>query len=187
MLEFSVFHDEYSALMDTESDRCYHQDLKLANELAYAPSGMKLESMKIESEGQDYGATIFTVMNKKIKFRVGKLTPEKVGHFVAIWKRENGVTMPHDVEDPFDLFVISVRDQDRFGQFIFNKYALLENKLITSESTVGKRGVRLYSPWVITPNKQSKKSQALQCKSFIEIDRGNRKDYPTIVRAIREG
>ena len=173
--------------MDTESNSWYHQDLKLANEKAYAPSGMKLESMQIENESQEYGATTFTVMNKKIKFRVAKVTPTKVGHFVAIWKRENGVTKPHDIEDPYDFFVISVRDKDGFGQFIFNKSALLENKLITSESTTGKRGVRLYLPWITTPNKQSKKSQEQQCKNFIEIDCCNNRNYPSIVRAIREG
>jgi hypothetical protein len=173
--------------MDAESSSCYHHDLKLANELAYAPSGMKLESMKLESESQEYGATTFTVMNKKIKFRVAKITPTKVGHFVAIWKRENGITKPHDIEDPYDFFVISALDKDDFGQFIFNKSALLENKLITSESTAGKRGVRLYPSWVKAPSKQSKKSQELQCKSFIEIDCCNSEDYPSIVRLIREG
>jgi len=173
--------------MDTKPNNWYHQDLKLADELAYVPSGMKLESIQIENESQEYGAATFTVMNKKIKFRVAKLTPTKVGHFVAIWKRENGITKPHDIKDPYDLFVISVRDKYGFGQFIFNKDALVENKLITSQSTAGKRGVRLYPPWIKTPNKQSKKSQEQQCKNFIQIDCCNSKNYPSIVREITEG
>ena len=108
--------------MDTKPNNWYHQDLKLADELAYVPSGMKLESIQIENQSQEYGAATFTVMNKKIKFRVAKLTPTKVGHFVAIWKRENGITKPHDIKDPYDLFVISVRDKYGFGQFIFTMF-----------------------------------------------------------------
>ena len=80
---------------------------------------MKMNQIQIENESQEYGAATFTVMNKKIKFRVAKLTPTKVGHFVAIWKRENGITNPHDIKDPYDLFLISVRDKYGFGQFIF--------------------------------------------------------------------
>jgi len=64
-----------------------HHDLKLVNELAYLPSGLELKSIKIDSESKEYGAATFTLNDKKINFRIAKVTPTKVGHFVAIWKR----------------------------------------------------------------------------------------------------
>lgn len=171
--------------MGCNSCNAYHEDLKLVNELAYMPSGIKLEAVQSEDESREYGATTFTVMNKKIKFRVAKLTPTKVGHFVAIWKREDGVTKPHDEHDPYHFFIISVRDKMGFGQFIFNKSTLIENKIISTEFIKGKRGMRLYPPWVKTPNKQSKKSQEWQCKHFIMIDMLHCNIYPRIIEEIK--
>lgn len=172
--------------MGTNSRIPYHLDLKLANELAYIPSGMVLEAIQAENESREYGATTFTVMNKKIKFRVAKVTSTKVGHFVAIWKREYGVTKPHDEHDPYDFFIISVRDENGFGQFIFNKSMLIENKIISTELTKGKRGMRLYPPWVKTSNRQSKKSQEWQCKHFIKIDASRSNNYPKIIEEVKK-
>jgi len=148
----------------------YHPDLILANELAYKSAGISFESFAIEKESQEYGASTLTILNKKSKFRVAKVTPTKAGHFVAIWKRENGITKPHDMHDLFDLFIISVRDKEGFGQFIFDKATLQENGIISSEIRIGKRGMRVYPPWIKALNKQAKKTQEWQCKYFIQFE-----------------
>ena len=60
-----------------------HPDLLLAQELVYKPSGLVLQNLKTEDESTDYGASEFTIENRSVKFRVGKITPTKVGQFVT--------------------------------------------------------------------------------------------------------
>jgi len=123
-----------------------------------------------ESESKEYGACSFAMNNRRIKFRVGKITPTKVGQFVTLWKRVGmGPISPYDVEDPIDLFVISVRNRQHFGQFVFPKAILREKGIVSQGGKGGKRAMRLYPPWDITDNRQAEKTQAWQTGYFFEI------------------
>ena len=74
-------------LKDKHSSKIAHTDLLLTEELVYKPSGLILQNLKIENESADYEASEFTINNHSIKFRVGKISPTKVGQFVTFWKR----------------------------------------------------------------------------------------------------
>jgi hypothetical protein len=65
-------------LKDNILSKRVHPDLLLAD-LVYKPARLILENLKIEDESEDYGAAEFTLNNYSIKFRVGKITPTKVG------------------------------------------------------------------------------------------------------------
>ncbi len=158
----------------------FHDDLKLAEKLAYAPTGIKIDSIEMELEGQEYAATRLNISDKKAHFRVAKQTPKKVGFFVAIWKREDGITKPYNIHDECDFFIISVRKDDSFGHFILNKEMLLKHNLISSECTTGKRGFRLYPPWVKVSNKQAERSQKWQCEYFIYFNSPEPLKYPEL-------
>lgn len=147
-----------------------HPDLLAAKEFAYEPSGFICKNLAKEIESEEYGAFVFEMNNRCIKFRAGKITPTKIGQFVTLWKRdENGVIEPHDLADPVDFFVVSVRSAERLGQFVFPKMILFEKDIISKDGKGGKRAMRIYPPWDIADSRQAKKTQEWQLVHFFEI------------------
>jgi|SRR5271154_3334513 len=147
-----------------------HPDLILAQELAYKPNGLQSDAIEQETESKEYGACTFTMSHRIIKFRAAKITPTKVGQFVTIWKRiGRGPIMPYDLSDSIDLFIISVRDNQRFGQFIFPKYVLWQKEFVSKDGKGGKRAMRVYPPWDTTDSAQAKKTQNWQLLYFVEM------------------
>lgn len=144
-------------------------NLLLANELAYQPAGLLCSSFEKEEESAEYEAFSFVMNNRFIKFRSAKITPKKVGQFVTLWKRQSGVTAPFDISDPIDFFVVSVRDGNKFGQFVFPKKILFEKGVLSKNSKGGKRAIRVYPPWSIAINKQAKATQKWQLDYFLDL------------------
>lgn len=147
-----------------------HPDLFVAKKLIYEPSGFTITKLIKEEESEEYGACEFEINKKRIKFRVGKITPTKVGQFVTLWKRiGKGPIMPYDIADLMDLVVVSVRNAQHFGQFVFPKTVLYEKGIVSKDGKGGKRAMRLYPSWDVADNKQAKKTQAWQLLYFFEI------------------
>ncbi len=127
-----------------------HQDFLSVQKMVYEPSGLIVENLVIEEENQDYGACSFEMNKRRILFRVGKITPTKHGLFVTLWKRiGKGPIMPYDVVDSIDFFVVSVRNDACFGQFIFPKAVLAVKDIVSKNGIGGKRAIRVYPPWSI--------------------------------------
>ncbi len=151
-----------------------HPDLVAAQQFAYEPSRLICNKLTREAESQEYGAFNFEINNKRIKFRVAKITPTKCGLFVTLWKRiGTGPILPYDMADPIDLFIVSVRSAEHFGQFVFPKNVLCEKNITAKEGKGGKRAMRVYPPWVITDNRQAQKTQTWQILYFFEIPAAN--------------
>lgn len=147
-----------------------HADLLLLEQLVCKPLGLVIKSLIAEKESADYGASEFTIDNRRIKFRVAKITPTKIGQFVTFWKRiGKGPIQPYDLNDPFDLLIVSVRAENHFGQFVFPKKVLCEKGIISTDEKEGKRAMRVYPPWDKADNPQARKTQAWQLKWFIEV------------------
>lgn len=147
-----------------------HPDLLLAKDLVYKPSGFILQNLKIENESANYGASEFTLKNRTVKFRVGKITPTKIGQFVTFWKRiEEGPILPYEFADFFDFLVISVRDENQFGQFVFPKAVLCEKGIVSCNGKEGKRAMRIYPPWNTADHSQARKAQEWQLQFFIKF------------------
>ncbi|EKT3966171.1 MepB family protein [Flavobacterium psychrophilum] len=136
----------------------------------YNKCGFELSNIKIEKESAEYVAHRFEINNLKILFRQAKITPTKVGQFVTLWKRKKNKNSiePFEISDHIDLFVINVKTEKRFGQFVFPKSVLIE-KGIVSDKKEGKRAIRVYPPWDKTENKQAQKTQKWQLDYFLEI------------------
>ncbi|WP_288880474.1 MepB family protein [Pedobacter panaciterrae] len=152
------------------TSKIFHEDFYGTGKELYAKYGIELRALS-ERESTDYGACNFKLPGKTIEFRVSKVTPKKVGQFVAIWKRnEQGLTQPFEETDQIDFMVISSKTQHNFGLFVFPKSILIAQGVITSKKNDGKRGIRVYPPWDKPTNKQAQKSQSWQIKYFISVD-----------------
>lgn len=168
--------------MNSES---FESDLQLVEKSFYNQCGFQLQNLVWNSESTNYGACSFELNNKIIQYRVANITPTKIGQFVAIWKRNSeGITAPFDVSDSLDFLIISVRDSENFGQFIFPKSVLVSKGIISQNTKGGKRGIRVYAPWDKPENKQGIKTQAWQINYFVEIRENSLIDLEKIKRIL---
>lgn len=149
-----------------------HRDLLAAKELLYDPCGFTCSQPVAEAESAEYAAHAFTVNGLAVRFRAARTTPTKVGQFVTVWKRSaGGPIQPYDAADPVDLFVISSRDEQHFGQFVFTMDALREHGVVSEDGSGGKRAFRVYPPWVTTTSRQARTTQAWQVDHFLHLHR----------------
>lgn len=147
------------------------KDISMAQEQLYKPCGFEITDLRVEKESAEYDAHTFKLNKLSIIYRASKITPTKVGQFVTIWKRNSqGITEPFHISDDIDFIVISVRNGNHFGQFIFPKSVLIDKGIISSSKKEGKRGIRVYAPWDKTENKQAIKTQKWQTDYFISIN-----------------
>ena len=124
-----------------------------------------------EADNAEYGAAIATSGRALIRFRAGKLTPKKVGLFVAVWRRSpGGGTEPfpadHPSADDANTLVISVREEEKSGHFVFPGSAMISHGIVSVNGTGGKRGFRVYPPWALTTSRAARKTQEWQCAYF---------------------
>ena len=165
--------------MNSES---FESDLQLAKKILYNECGFQFQNLIWNSESANYGACSFELNNKLIQYRVANITPTKIGQFVTIWKRnKEGITAPFDVADLLDFMIISVRDSENFGQFIFPKSVLIAKGIISQNEKGGKCGIRVYAPWDKPTNKQAMQTQAWQVHYFVEI----RENLPVDVKLVK--
>lgn len=156
-------------------------DLIEAQKLIYEPHGWLIKKFEKEVESEEYEACIFEMNDRRIKFRTAKITPTKIGQFVTLWKRiGRGPIMPYDVADPIDLFIVSVKSEQHFGQFVFPKDVLYEKGILSKDGKGGKRAIRVYPLWDKTDNTQAKKTQAWQLQYFFEILQNKDRDAASI-------
>ena len=89
---------------------------------------------------------------------------------MTLWKR-NGKSpiQPFDLSDSIDFFVVSVRKDNLFGQFVFPKLVLCEKGIVSKNGQGGKRAIRVYPPWDKTTSPQAQKTQKWQVEYFLEI------------------
>lgn len=146
-------------------------EIEHLNEILFKPQGKVINNIVAEPESKEYLAHTFLLTGKKSIFRKAKITPTKIGQFVAIWKRNpEGITAPYSIFDPLEFMFIMTQKGNLSGVFIFPKSALHQNKILSDESKDGKRGIRVYPPWDIPTSKQAMKTQTWQNEFFIDLN-----------------
>jgi hypothetical protein len=159
-----------------------HPDVALVARLL---DGLDMECSPVvsESDNAEYGAAVSAVGRSTIRFRVGKLTPTKVGLFVSVWRRAaGGSTEPFPAEDDVDALVVIVREGERLGAFVFPNEVLASRGVVSVDGAGGKRGFRVYPQWSITSNPQAARSQKWQCDRFLDMGDGAAVDLQRAAR-----
>ncbi|MEI7494137.1 MAG: MepB family protein [Alphaproteobacteria bacterium] len=145
-------------------------DFFVAQKFVYASCGFDCSLPQVEAKSAEYGACRFVLNGLSICFRVAKITPTKIGQFVTLWKRTGkSPIQPFDLSDSIDFFVVSVRKENVFGQFVFPKFVLFEKGIVSKNGQGGKRAIRVYPPWDKTTSSQAQKTQKWQLEYFLEI------------------
>lgn len=149
-------------------------DLQLIEKLLLQIINKKITHFTLDNECADYFGCNFKIGNYHIKFRQAKTTPKKTGLFVTLWKRNNeNKTEPFSVNDPFDFYIITTKQENNFGFFIFNKDIFSEKNILTNLNKEGKRGFRVYPTWTKTENNQATKTKKWQNEYFINCNENN--------------
>lgn len=126
----------------------------------------KVSDIIPEPESAAYSAFDLKVNSSNVKFRISKITPIKNGQFVTVYKRiEDGTIAPFESTDKIDFVIISCKNGENHGYFIFPKYELLKRGIFTDKKE-GKRAFRVYPSWDITNSNQAQKTQQWQLKYF---------------------
>jgi hypothetical protein len=148
----------------------YDFDFSHVYESVYRPHGFECDTIIAAPESKEYDACSFILNNKRVQFRVAKITPTKKGQFVTFWKRiGSGPIVPFDLADPVDLFVVAIKYGDREGQFVFPKQILWQQGFVSKDGVGGKRAMRVYPPWDVVDSQQAHKTQAWQVQYFVEV------------------
>jgi len=143
----------------------------------YDCCSFEFTNYSLDEESKEYFACAYLLNKKFIVSRTAKITPKKNGQFVTLWKRnEKKIIRPIHILDEIDFFIVNVKDENNFGQFVFPKQELIEKGIITSDLKEGKRAIRVYPPWSIVTSKQAKKTQLWQLKYFLPIKKNNQVD-----------
>lgn len=146
-------------------------------QLTQKANWLKISELNPDAECEEYEGFNFRLENINVKYRKAKITPKKIGQFVTLWKRDDGgKTVPFDVNDNFDFYLIAVEWDERFGVFVFPKKVLGERGILSKSNQEGKRGFRLYAEWDKPESQQAAKTKSWQCSYFIELGDDNREN-----------
>ena len=146
-------------------------EIKRLTDLICRPLHLKITEITSDPECEAYSGFNFKIDETPIKFRKSKLTPKKVGQFVTFWKRDpDGQTVPFDIDDNFNFYIIAIKENNNSGFFIFPKTILVKENMISEKAKSGKRGFRVYADWHFPDNKQAEKTKLWQTQFFINLD-----------------
>ncbi|MEQ7805617.1 mep operon protein MepB [Priestia megaterium] len=148
----------------------FYEALTYVNENFYKPNHFAIKAIREEAQNSDYGAGIFQLNSKSIRFRVAKTTSNKVGQFVSFWEKDAAhKNQAFSYGKATDLLVINTfTSTNRFGQFIFPKEVLLKRKILKTATTKGKMALRVYPIWDKPTSKQAMETQKWQLEYFVE-------------------
>lgn len=146
-------------------------NLTMVKTEVYDKCAFEISDFRIEQESKDYEACQFNLNGRRIISRTAKITPKKDGQFVTFWKRNGtGPIEPFGVTDQIDFFVVNVRSENKFGQFVFPKSVLINKGIISTPRREGKRAFRVYPSWDATDSTQAERRQLWQQGFFYEIN-----------------
>lgn len=142
----------------------------------YLPNGFKVEDLVEEGQNADYYGCKFKLNGRLVRFRVAKITPNKLGQFVSFWEKDNeNKNIAYDYEQSPDLVIVTCFTSEKLGQFVFTKDILLKKKILKNGEDKGKMGIRVYPSWDVATSPQAKNTQKWQLEYFVDLSDLNEK------------
>lgn len=138
---------------------------------------VKIENFAWHKDNIAYSGCTFCVGSNKIAFRKAKVTPKKIGAFVAIWDKSVANKNVPLASQNLDYLLIACEDGVWDGLFVFPKAVLLEKNIISENGNGGKLGFRVYPPWVSPDNAQAIDTQKWQMAYFVDLDKPESNDF----------
>jgi hypothetical protein len=161
------------------------KELIFALENWYKPAGIAITNpAQREAESGDYGACRLGLNGQNVAFRIGKVTPNRPGNFVTLWKRIKGTIVPLDFSDDIDFVVVSVTDGIQSGQFVFDQHILRDKGIISYHGKKGKLSFRIFPPWT-SPAKTALKTQEWQLRYFLFIPQKGNADLAQVLKLFK--
>jgi hypothetical protein len=153
----------------------FFKALTYVNENFYESNHLTIKTIQEEAQNSEYGAGIFQLNSKSVRFRVAKVTPNKKGQFVAFWEKDrDNKNQAFSYANATDLLVINTfASNNHFGQFIFPKDILLKHNILKTDTTKGKMAIRVYPSWDTLTSKQAIATQEWQLPYFINLNNAN--------------
>ncbi|MEH6556983.1 MAG: MepB family protein [Oceanicoccus sp.] len=174
----------------------YRDELESFLTHEFLPLGYKItKNITLNSvpESSKYEALEFSLDDKNIVYRKGKVTSDRPGAFLAVWQRPPSENINDDKPIPLkpnDLDYLFVKVEShaniteelehrpKHGIFIFPVSLLIEKGIVSSLKHKGKTGFRVFPPWsgdrgmVGTKvfSESGKKTQRWQSPYFLDID-----------------
>ncbi|WP_028550222.1 MepB family protein [Paenibacillus sp. UNC451MF] len=152
----------------------FYKALTFVNEIFYEPNHLTIKAIREETQNSDYGAGVFELNSKLVRFRVAKITPTKIGQFVAFWEKDlANKNQAYSYENATDLLVINTftTSNHYFGQFVFPKEVLARQKILKTATTRGKMAIRVYPSWDTPTSQQAIATQKWQLPYFVAINK----------------
>lgn len=154
----------------------FYKALTYVNEIFYEPNHLTIKAIREETQNPDYGAGIFQLNSKSVRFRVAKITPTKIGQFVAFWEKDlDNKNQAFSYENATDLLVINTftNNNHYFGQFVFPKEVLVKQNILKTATAKGKMAIRVYPSWDTPTSKQAIATQKWQLPYFVVVNNKN--------------
>lgn len=140
------------------------------DEMIYKPNNLLITKRKEEKQNSEYAGGVFQLNNRSIRFRVSKITPNKIGQFVSFWEKNASMSnQAFSYDSAPNLLVITCIADNKLGQFIFPKEILLKEKILKTQNQKGKMAMRVYPIWDKPVSNQAKKSQLWQLHYFVDL------------------
>lgn len=154
----------------------FYKALTHVNKIFYEPNHLTIHDIQEEAQNSEYGAGMFQLHSKSVRFRVAKITPNKIGQFVAFWEKDgDGKNQAFSYEEAADLLVINTfASNHHFGQFVFPKEVLVKQNILKTAATKGKMAIRVYPEWENPTSKQAIETQKWQLAYFVEANDADR-------------
>lgn len=171
----------------------YREEVESLLIKVFVPTGYQI-TKKIEldpvPESSKYDGLNFALNGRSIIYRKGKVTSDRPGAFLAVWHRplssDSNKPIPLAAKE-FDYLFVHVENysnlselehRTKHGMFIFSVSLLIEKGIVSSVTSKGKTGFRVFPPWcqdrgVIGTkvfSESGKKTQCWQLPFFLDID-----------------
>lgn len=124
----------------------------------------------LEEQNKEYSGAMIPFEQDWIRFRKAKITPKKIGQFVAFWEKKAGKNSPYFSDTKASFTVIYVESKEQSGVFIFPKKVLVEQGILSSSAKKGKMAIRVYPSWDAPTSKQAQQTQKWQVQYFYQLN-----------------